>query len=71
MVSDFLVWAGCVGKRVSSSGLAGVFPGEEAVLDVTEGLEIEEAALRTAWHGFEATGLQPAVLDGVIGDLAS
>jgi hypothetical protein len=37
--------------------LAGVFPGEEAVFDAADGFEIEEAALRAAWHDFEATGL--------------
>jgi hypothetical protein len=51
--------------------LAGVFPGEEAVFDAADGFEIEEAALRAAWHVFEAAGLQPAVAEGVISRLSA
>jgi hypothetical protein len=49
--------------------LAGVFPGKEAVFDAADGFEIEEAALRAAWHVFEAAGLQPTVAEGVISRL--
>jgi hypothetical protein len=52
-------------------GLAGVFPGEKAVFDALEISEGEQAALGTAWHVFEAAGLQPAIAEGVISRLPS
>jgi hypothetical protein len=51
--------------------LAGVFPGEKAVFDALEISESEQAALGTAWHVFEAAGLQPAISEGVISRLPS
>jgi hypothetical protein len=56
---------------VSGFGLAGVFPGKQAVFDAVNIGQGVEAALRTARHVLEAARLKPAVLDGVIGCLAA
>ena len=56
---------------ISGFGLAGVFPGKQAVFDTVYVGQGVEAARWTARHVLEAARLQPAVFDGVIGRLAA
>jgi hypothetical protein len=56
---------------VSGFGLAGVFPGKQAVFDAVDVGQGVEAALWTTRYVLEAAWLQPAVADGVIRRLAA
>lgn len=61
----FGLWSGLAGR------LAGVLPGEQALLHGLHVRQSEEPARRAAGHVLQAAVLQPSVFEGVVGDLAA